>query len=141
MSTDPYLSFNFLVEIGGLIVGGFSDVSGLQSEVEVFDYREGGQNDYIHRLAGPTRYPSNLVLKRGITDSRTLWLWHCAARAGLVERLNLGVLLLNSERFPVRVWIVEQAYPVRWVGPELKADANTVAIETLELVHCGFTAI
>jgi phage tail-like protein len=140
MRTDPYLSFNFLVEIEGLVVGGFSDVSGFQAEIEVHDYREGGLNDYIHRLAGPARYPSNLVLKRGITDSQTLWQWHCDVRNGIVTRRNITIILLDTAGRTVRAWHLEKAYPVRWVGPELKAETNTVAVETLELVHCGFAA-
>jgi phage tail-like protein len=56
---DPYLGFNFLVEIGSLVVGGFSEVTGLQAEVQTEDYREGGVNEYAHKLAGPTNYPAN----------------------------------------------------------------------------------
>ncbi len=138
---DPYLSFNFLVEIEGLLVGGFSDVSGLQSEIEVHDYREGGVNDFIHRLAGPARYPSNLILKHGITDAETLWLWHRDVRHGIINRRNLTIMLNDATGRAVTTWHLEKAYPIRWVGPELKADANTVAVETLELVHCGFAAV
>lgn len=137
-SADPYLSFNFLVEIQGLVVGGFSDVSGLQAEIEVHDYREGGVNDYIHRLAGPVRYPSNLVLKRGISDAQELWQWHCEVRSGTITRRNITILLLDATGATVKAWHLEKAYPVRWVGPELKGEANTVAVETLEFVHRGF---
>src|SRR2546422_11337395 len=73
--SDPFLAFNFVVEVQSLVLGGFSDVTGLQKEIEVQDYREGGVNDYIHKLSGPARYPSNLVLKRGLTDI-DLWNWH-----------------------------------------------------------------
>lgn len=135
---DPYLSFNFLVEMEGLLVGGFSEVTGLQAELELHEYREGGVNGYVHRLAGPVRYPSNLVLKRGMTDNQELWLWHRAVREGIIARRNLTVILLDAVREPVRHWHLERAYPVRWIGPELRGDANTVAIETLELAHCGF---
>ena len=69
--SDPYQAFNFLVEIEGLLAGGFSECTGLQVETEIFDYREGGQNDYLHRFAGPTKYPS-LILKHGITADRWL---------------------------------------------------------------------
>src|SRR6266700_7895774 len=58
---DPYLSYNFAVEIEGLVAGGFSEVSGLQTEIEVQEYREGGVNEYVHKRAGPAKYPSNLV--------------------------------------------------------------------------------
>jgi len=138
---DPYLSFNFLVEIEGLLVGGFSDVSGLQSEIEVNDYREGGMNDYIHRFAGPARYSSNLVLKHGISDIAILWLWHRDVRRGIITRRNVTIILQAASGLPVNFWTLEKACPVRWVGPELKADSNTVAVETLELVHCGFAAV
>jgi phage tail-like protein len=138
---DPYLGFNFLVEIEGLLVGGFSDVTGLQSEVELFDYREGGLNGYIHRLAGPARYPVNLVLKHGITDDPTLWLWHRDVRRGIIARRNVTVILLDAAREPVHHWHLERAYPTRWIGPELRATSNTVAVETVEFVHCGFSLI
>jgi phage tail-like protein len=139
--TDPYLSFNFLVEIEGLLVGGFSDVTGLQAEIEVHDYREGGLNDYIHRLAGPVRYSSNLILKHGLTDTTSLWLWHRDVRRGKITRRNVTIIFQDTSGLPVNSWTLEKAYPVRWVGPELKADSNTIAVETLELVHCGFAAI
>ena len=85
---DPYAAFNFLVEIEGLIIGGFSEVSGLQVETAVEDYQEGGQNEYVHKLPGPARYPSNLILKRGLTDIETLWTWHQEVIAGTIERKN-----------------------------------------------------
>jgi len=139
--TDPYRSFNFLVEIDGLVVGGFSEVSGLQAEIEVHDYREGGLNQYMHRLAGPVRYPGNLLLKRGVTDNLSLWLWHKEIRSGVVKRRNVTILLRDSAGQVARVWHLDQAWPVRWSGPELRADGNTVAVETLELAHCGFSAV
>jgi phage tail-like protein len=141
MRNDPYLSFNFLVEVEGLVAGGFREVSGLQAEVEVHDYREGGLNGFIHRLPGPARYPANLVLKHGMTDDHGLWLWHRDVRRGIIQRRNITVILLDSARQPVQHWHLERAYPVRWVGPELRADSNAVALESLEFVHCGFSSV
>ncbi|KOU08795.1 phage tail protein [Streptomyces sp. NRRL F-5755] len=134
---DPYPAFDFLVEIEGLVVGGFSEVTGLQVETVVEPYREGGVNEYEHRLAGPTRYPSNLVLRHGITDVDSLWAWHQDVCTGVVERRNGTVHLLDSARQPVMWWDFREACPVRWTGPELRAETNTVAVETVELVHRG----
>lgn len=134
---DPYAAFNFLVEVEGLVVGSFSEVRGLQVETEIHDYREGGRNDYVHKLPGPTRYPSNLVLKRGLTDVDALWSWHQEVSAGKIERRNGTVYLLNARRLPVMWWDFKDAYPVKWEGPQLRADSNTVAVETVELVHRG----
>jgi phage tail-like protein len=134
---DPYLAFNFAVEIHGLVVGGFAEVSGLQAEIEVQDYREGGVNEFIHKRAGPARYPSNLTLKKGMTTTKTLWTWYCDVMQGKVERKNVSVMLMNSAGDEVQRWNFQKAYPVKWVGPNLKASAAEVAIETLELAHDG----
>jgi phage tail-like protein len=137
---DPYLSYNFAVEIEGLVVGGFSEVSGLQSEIEVQDYREGGLNQYVHRRAGPTKYPANLVLKKGVTDVRTMWNWYYSVAQGSIQRKNLSVLLLDSTGQEKLRWNFEQAYPVKWVGPDLRGTSSEVAVESVELAHCGFAA-
>jgi phage tail-like protein len=139
--TDPYLSFNFLVEIEGLVVGGFNEVTGLSVEVEVEEYREGGLNAYMHKLAGPTRYPNNLVLKRGLTDGDTLWNWHRDVTRGNIERKNGSIILLSSSGEEKWRWNFVAAYPVRWVGPDLRAATAEVAIETLELAHQGLSKV
>ncbi|BAY14136.1 phage tail protein [Calothrix sp. NIES-2098] len=134
---DPYLAFNFLVEIGGLTVGGFSEVNGLQAELEILDYQEGGENQYIHKLPGPVRYPSNLVLKHGLTDSKTLWNWQQDAIKGTIKRFNGSIILQNSTYQEVWRWNFFKAFPARWIGPDLRANTAEVALETLELVHHG----
>ena len=133
---DPFLAFNFLVEIQGLVVAGFTEVTGLQVEIEVESYREGGRNEYIHRLAGPALYPSNLVLKRGLTDIE-LWSWHQNAVRGAIERKNGSIVLLDAVGVWLWRWNFVEAYPVKWIGPEFRASAPAVAVETLELVHRG----
>jgi phage tail-like protein len=134
---DPFLSFNFAVEIEGLVVGGFSEVSGLQVEAEVQEYREGGVNEYIHKLAGPIRYPSNLTLKRGITDATALWSWYLDVMQGTIERKNVSVVLMDSAGEEQRRWNFQRAYPVKWTGPDLRAATAEVAAESVELAHDG----
>ena len=137
---DPYLALGFLVEIEGLVTGGFAEVTGLQSELEVQDYREGGVNGHIHRLAGPARYPSNLVLRRGLGDIDALWRWYQDVANGIVRRRNGSIVVLDAAGRERRRWNFVGAYPVRWIGPELRAGTAAVAIETLELVHRGLAA-
>lgn len=136
---DPYLAFNFLVEIEGLVVGGFTEVGGLEIETVFEDYREGGQNEYVHRLPGPTRYPSNLTLRRGITDVATLWSWHQDVAAGRIERRNGTVYLLDTQGQPSIWWNFREAFPVRWSGPSLRGESNAIAVETIELAHRGLS--
>lgn len=134
---DPYLAYNFAIEIEGVLVAGFSDVSGLQVEAEVQEYREGGVNEFIHKRAGPIRYPSNLVLKRGISDVAGLWAWYCDVMQGKIQRKNLSIILRNSAQEEKKRWDFLKAYPVKWTGPELKATASEVAVESVELAHQG----
>lgn len=134
---DPYMAFNFLVEIEGLLVGGFSDVSGLESSITVETYREGGLNGYEHKLPGPTTY-QNLVLTHGLTDIGTLWNWYHNVTRGIIKRKNGTIMLLDRQHIPVMWWDFLGAYPVKWVGPQLHAsDATGVAVEQIELVHQG----
>ncbi len=137
---DPYLGYNFFVEIDGLIVGGFSEVSGLQAETEFEEIREGGVNDRVHKFPKITKYP-NVVLKRGITDSNVLWKWHQDVIEGKIKRKGLYVTLLDAKGCGIWRWSFINAYPVKWTGPDLKADGNSVAIETLEFAHNGMRKV
>jgi phage tail-like protein len=136
---DPYLSVNFLVEVDGLAVGGFQEVTGLQVETETEEYREGGVNEYVHRLAGPTKYPQNLVLKKGLTDVESLWKWHQRVVRGDVRRRNGTIYLLDRAGLPAMWWNFTGAYPVKWSGPDFRAEQGAVAVEQVELVHRGIS--
>jgi len=133
---DPYMNFKFKVEIDSVIKGGFSEVSGLQVETELEEVREGGVNDHVHKLPKITKYP-NLTLKRGITDSDALWKWHQETVQGKINRKCGFIILCDSAGNEKWRWHFVNAYPVKWTGPDLKADSNTVAVETLELAHGG----
>lgn len=135
---DPYQAGSFLVEVQDLIVGGFSECSGLQIETEFHDYREGGLNEYVHRFAGPTKYPP-LVLKHGLTPIDGLWAWHQDVMEGKIERRNGAIFLLNKQRLPVIWWEFKEAIPVKWTGPDLRADSAAVAFESIELAHRGLS--
>jgi phage tail-like protein len=110
MRSDPYQGCNFIIEIEGLLVGGFSECSGLEAETEVIDYREGGVNDYIHRFAGGTRYPP-LVLRHGITSSDGLWRWYQMTAAGQVVRRNGTIFLLDKAHDAAIQWNFKDAFP------------------------------
>jgi len=133
---DPYLGFNFVGEIEGLVVGGFSEVSGLQMEIEVQAFREGGRNEYMRQVPGGTKYP-NLVLKRGLTDDDVLWNWHVDTVRGDVDRKNGSVVLRNAAGEEQWRWNFQNAFPVKWQGPDLRAGTAETAIEMLELAHEG----
>jgi phage tail-like protein len=133
---DPYLGFRFGVEFDHVQVGGFTSVSGLEMTLETEEYQEGGVNDYTHTLPKRTTTP-NLTLERGVVDRTDLWDWIEKSRDGIIERRNVTVVLLDSEKRGIRSWQCKQAYPVKWSGPEFSADQSAVAMESLELTHQG----
>jgi phage tail-like protein len=137
--TDPYAGLRFRVQLEGLEVGGFSEVAGLEAVVETSSYREGGENTFEHKLAGPVSYPRNLVLRRGLTDSAEFFEWLDRIGLGVVVRRNVTVTLLGADGEPALLWDCRQAFPVRWSGPDLDASSPVVALETVELAHHGLT--
>jgi phage tail-like protein len=133
---DPYGAFRFHLEIDSIIVAGFSDVSGLSVETDIEEKPEGGVNDYVQTFVKGTKNP-RLVLKHGITDSDALWTWHQDLVAGRIRRLSGRILLFDSTGAERWRWTFDDAYPVKWIGPDLKAGTGAVAVETIELVHRG----
>lgn len=131
---DPFLNFNFRVEIDGLQVAAFHECSGLDSTIDVIEHREGGGP--VRKLPGVTRY-SNITLKRGITDNRELYDLHLKCIEGKVTRKNGSIILMDRADQEVARWDFSQAWPAKWIGPSLSAEGNDVAIETLELAHEG----
>lgn len=135
---DPYMGHNFLVEIDGLLTGGFSRVEGLEGAIDTQDRAEGGVNGYTHKILSRTSWP-NLVLSHGVTDLDALWGWYEKTSKGIILRKNGSILMLDRERMPVMWWNFIDAIPVRWSGPTFDASQDQVAVVRLELSHRGLT--
>lgn len=127
---DPYKNFNFTVSIDGITLG-FSECTGLDAEVSVIEYREGGDH-LVRKLPGLKKF-TNITLKRGITDSLELYNWFKAIMQGQNDRRDGSVVLLDDEGKAVARWNFKNAWPCKYQGPRLHAKGNEVAIETLEL--------
>ncbi|MGK7924980.1 MAG: phage tail protein [Spirulina sp.] len=140
LGRDPYMGYNFAVEIGGVVVGGFSEVSGLSSEIDLESYEEGGLNGYVHKFPKHTTYP-NLVLSRGLVNIDLFFTWYQATSQGLIQQLNGTIILLNDRQIPRMWWTFKKAYPVKWEGPQLNASSEEVAVERIELVHQGISKL
>ncbi|MCP4368472.1 MAG: phage tail protein [Deltaproteobacteria bacterium] len=147
---DPYGSFKFKLELGNIQVAGFAECTGLQIETKMLEYKEGGRN--THALKFPeTSEVSNITLKKGISLSNDLYDWLMTVVKGTFNHKNsrpansnedisnkLSILLMdNSGREVVRKWVLRRAFPVKWTGPELKANASEISIETLEIANEG----
>jgi len=135
--TDPYRAFNFRIEIDGLSVGSFSECSGLSSEGDTVDYREGTDIPLtVRKLVGLRTY-TNITLKRGYTQNTELWDWQSNIVNGVPDRRNGSIILMDEERNDVMRWNFENAWVNKIEGPSFNASANEVAIESVEIVHEG----
>jgi len=140
MATNyPLVKFHFQVEWGGTQIG-FTEVSGLDVETEVVEYRHGASPEYSKvKMPGMQKF-SNLTLKRGTfaTDNEYYYWWN-SVKLNTIERRNITISLLNEEHEPVIVWKVKNAWPTKVQSTDLKADGNEVAIESMEIVHEGLS--
>ena len=132
---DPLRGFRFLLEIEGITSGGFARVKGIAREVKVESYREGGVNEYEHKLVTQVTYPA-LVLERGLA-LEDLWKWALAVADGGVRRRTLWIRLQDEANDRRWAWQVEHALPVKWAASDLDAHASPVTMESLELAHHG----
>jgi phage tail-like protein len=133
-ANHPYGKFNFLLEIEGVTTtAGFTEVSGIRSETEVIEYREGGDvRGSVRKLPGLHKF-ANVVLKRGFSANTELWQWRQLVVNGSVDRRAGSIILLDAARNEVLRWNFYEGWPCKWEGPALNAKSGEVAIETLEI--------
>jgi phage tail-like protein len=141
MSTEDQIrqlanaAFRFVVDVAGERQAAFTECSLPTLEWEVEEVKEGGLNQYTHSLPG-RRKSARISLKNGVGKS-VLLEWYIQALAKQTERKKITITLLDHTALKtVMVWNIENAYPIKWTGPQLKSSDNSIAIQTLELV-CG----
>lgn len=139
MADYPLPKFHFQVEWSGARIG-FTEVTGLDVETEVIEYRHGASPEYSsQKMPGRQKY-SNITMKRGVfaTDNDYFQWWN-TVKLNTIERRDLTISLLNEKHEPVMVWKVKNAWPTKIQSTDLKSDGNEVAIESIEIVHEGLT--
>ena len=109
--SNPFPVFNFQVEVEGLIVGSFSEVSGLGAEIDIEEYREGGVNEFVHKLLKNTKY-GNLICRKGVTKSTVLYDWYKRIVIGNIERRMVTIILLDSQKIPIKNWSYINCIPI-----------------------------
>ncbi len=146
MADYPLPKFHFQVEWGGTKIG-FTEVSGLDVETEVIEYRHGASKEYSKtKQPGMTKY-SNITLKRGTFQSDNEYydwwkenvFFQEGNSTGSKYRRDITISMLNEEHEPIVVWKIKNAWPLKVQSTDLKADGNEIAVETIELAHEGLT--
>jgi len=139
MPTDElYGSFHFLLEIQGVvsdtkvIVGGFKSVSGMDSETEIVEFKQ-GNDKVVRKKPGRTTY-ANIVLERGYTATDDLWQWRKNIEDGKIDRRSGSVIILDQDgQTEVARYNFYEGWPCKWYVPDMSADSSAMAIEKLEV--------
>ena len=138
----PLPRFHFQVDWGGAKIS-FTEVTGMDMQVEVIEYRHSDSKDFSKiKMPGMRKY-SNITMKRGLFEQDfdfNNWL-DAIANERVNERRDLVIRLLNEKHEPVAVWKATRCFPVKITAPDLKSDANEVAVESIEIAHEGLSLV
>lgn len=136
----PLPAFYFKVKIGNWGEIAFKEVSGLDVEAQVIEYRHGNSPQFSTiKMPGIKKY-SNVSLKKGVfIRNNMLFDWFNTINMNTIQRETVTISLLDEEGNPTMVWKLVNAWPTKVTGVSLKSDGNEIAIEQLELAHEGLT--
>jgi phage tail-like protein len=137
--TDPFSGYNFMVALSGSggeeeIAGGFQEVLGLSVSIDEIEYRVGNEKpSSVRKFAGLRRF-SHVTLRRGLLTDMRLWEWIATDPP---DKRTVVITLLDEQRVARVRFVLRQAWPVKWTGPDLNAQGSDAAIESIELTHEG----
>jgi phage tail-like protein len=136
-SVWPLPKFYFLVTINDK-ESPFQEVSGLDTETQVIEYRAGSSKQFSTvKMPGIKKF-GNVTLKKGVfVKDDSFWKWYSEVKMNTVKRGSVIIKLLDEEGKPTMTWTLQNAWPTKITGTDLKSDGNDVEVESIELVHDG----
>jgi phage tail-like protein len=143
--TAPYPAYNYIVNLNGprdpeKLLGGFSDVSGLTTEIHISEYRDGNEAEaHVRKIPGSHKV-GDVTLKRGVVDSSDLWAWMTQTQTtGILAQRDVVITLRDEASNPVQSWKLRNVVPMKYTGPTLAGKGGgEVAMEELVLSAEGF---
>lgn len=142
--TAPLPVYNYLVDIGGRdpqkLLGGFSDVSGLETDIHMSEYRDGNEAEpHVRKIPGSHKV-GDVTLKRGVVDSSDLWAWITDARVnGVLAQRDVVITQLDEAGNPVQQYKLRNVIPMKYTGPTFAGKGGgEVAMEELVLSAEGY---
>lgn len=131
----PLPKFYFSVQIGGASTS-FQEVTGLDTESRPIEYRHGDSPSFY-----PIKMPGlgkvgNVTMRKGIFVNDTqLWDWFNQIKLNTIARQTVVVNLLDETGAPKMVWTLNNAFPTKVTGTDLKSEGNEVAVESVEIAY------
>lgn len=135
----PLPKFYFQVKLGDAEVA-FQEVSGLDIEAQIIEYRHGNSKEFSTIKMPGIKKTGNVTLKKGVfVKDNAFWDWFSQIKMNTIERKTVVISLLDEEGNPTMVWTLNNAWPTKITGTDMKSDGNEVAVETIEVAHEGLT--
>jgi len=140
----PYGAYNFVVELNDgspsdRAIGGFSDVSGIGTEITLMEYRQGNDKENRVRKIPGLHKAGDVTLKRGIMGVTNFYEWINTVRRDPTFQRNVSITLHDEQGHPVLRWNLIKARPMKWTGPTLAGKGGSdVAMEELVIAAEGF---
>lgn len=136
-STWPMPKFRFEVDLGSELKSvAFQEVSGMDKEVQVIEYRHSNSTLFSPiKMPGIAKY-GNVTMKRGVfVNDNNFWKWMDEIKMNTIKRRTVLIKLLDESGKVTMQWQLNNAWPTKITGTDLKSDANEVAVDTLEIAH------
>ena len=135
----PLPKFYFQVKLGDKQVP-FQEVSGLDIEAQIIEYRHGNSKEFSTIKMPGIKKTGNVTLKKGVfVKDNGFWDWFNKIKMNTIERQTVVISLLDEAGKPTMVWTLNNAWPTKITGTDMKSDGNEVAVETVEIAHEGLT--
>ncbi|TSJ44916.1 phage tail protein [Fluviicola chungangensis] len=135
----PLPKFYFQVKLGDKEVP-FQEVSGLDIEAQIIEYRHGNSKEFSTIKMPGIKKTGNVTLKKGVfVKDNGFWDWFNKIKMNTIERQTVVISLLDEAGKPTMVWTLNNAWPTKITGTDMKSDGNEVAVETVEIAHEGLT--
>ncbi|MPQ47140.1 phage tail protein [Marinifilum sp. N1E240] len=135
----PMPKFHFEVKWDCEVMS-FQEVSGLDTEAQPIEYRHGDSPEFSTIKIPCIKKTGNVTMKKGIFKSdNKFWDWYSQIKMNTIKRVSVTISLLDEGGDPTMVWVLENAWPTKITGTDLKSDGNEVAIETIEIAYEGIT--
>jgi phage tail-like protein len=133
----PLPEFYFQVDgLGGSVGNYFHEVSGLDTETQVIEYRHGNSKEFSPIKMPGLKKVGNVTLKKGVfTKDNKFWAWYATIKMNLIQRRTIVIKLLDESGAPTMIWTLTNAWPTKIQSIDLKADGNEVAVESIELAY------
>ena len=137
----PLPKFYFTVKLGSQDkTVSFQEISGLETETQIIEYRHGNSKQFSTIKMPGIAKAGNVTLKKGVfVKDNNFFKWYNAIKMNTIKRETVTIQLLDEGGKPTMTWTLNNAWPTKISSPDLKSDANEVAVETLELAHEGVT--